>query len=106
MSEVKVLSDSEFKDFIEKNDLALIDFYADWCAPCHLIKPVIEELSKELEGVEFGKIDVDKNREKAKEFGIMSVPTLLIFKKGKLVDRLTGVVPKEMIKKRLEKFID
>ena len=107
MPEVRVLSDAEFSNFIEKNEVALIDFYADWCPPCHVIKPVIEELSQELEGkAEFGKINVDKNKEKAKEFGIMSIPTLLIFKKGKLVDRLTGALPKEAIKERLGKFID
>ena len=107
MTTIKNLSDKEFKDFIEKSNVALIDFYADWCAPCHVIKPVMEELSEELEGkAEFGKIDVDKNKERATEFGIMSIPTLLIFSKGKLVDRLTGAVPKEIIKERLGKFID
>jgi thioredoxin 1 len=107
MSEVKVLNDSEFKDFVEKSNVALVDFYADWCAPCHIIKPVLEELSSELEGkAEFGKINVDQNKERAEEFGIMSIPTLLIFKKGKLVDRLTGALPKGVIKERLEKFTD
>lgn len=107
MSEVKVLNDDEFKDFIEKSNVVLIDFYADWCGPCQIIKPVMKELSEELEGkAEFGKIDVDKNKERATEFGIMSIPTLLIFSKGKLVDRLTGAVPKEIIKERLGKFID
>ncbi|MCK4335852.1 MAG: thioredoxin [Candidatus Aenigmarchaeota archaeon] len=107
MTIIKNLSDKEFKDFIEKSNVALIDFYADWCAPCYVIKPVMEELSDELEGkAEFGKIDVDKNKERATEFGIMSIPTLLIFSKGKLVDRLTGAVPKEIIKERLGKFID
>lgn len=107
MSEVKVLNDAEFKDFIEKSNVALIDFYADWCGPCQIIKPVMKELSEELEGkAEFGKIDVDKDKERATEFGIMSIPTLLIFSKGKLVDRLTGTVPKEIIKERLGKFID
>ena len=107
MSEVKVLNDAEFKNFIEKSNVALIDFYADWCGPCQIIKPVVEELSEELDGkAEFGEIDVDKNKERATEFGIMSIPTLLIFSKGKLVDRLTGAVPKEIIKERLGKFID
>lgn len=107
MTIIKNLSDKEFKDFIEKSNVALIDFYADWCAPCYVIKPVMEELSDELEGkAEFGKIDVDKDKERATEFGIMSIPTLLIFSKGKLVDRLTGAVPKEIIKERLGKFID
>ncbi len=103
---IKNLSDSDFKDFINKSNLTLIDFYADWCAPCHMVSPSIEELSREMEGVEFGKINVDHEQENAAELGIMSIPTLLIFSKGKLVDRLTGAVPKETIKERLGKFID
>lgn len=103
---IKNLSDKEFKNFVEGSDVALVDFYADWCAPCHMVSPVIEELSKETESVEFGKIDVDQNKERAMEYGIMSIPTLLIFSRGKLVDRLTGVFPKETIKERLSKFMD
>ncbi len=107
MAEVKVLNDTEFKDFTEKNGVALIDFYADWCGPCKMIKPTIEELSQELEGkAAFGKINVDQNKERATEYGIMSIPTLLIFKEGKLMDRLQGALPKETIKERLGKFID
>lgn len=107
MVEVKDVSDSGFRDFVEKSKLALIDFYADWCGPCQIIKPFIEDLSKDLEGrVAFGKMDVDKNKEIASEFGIMSIPTILIFNKGTLVDRLTGALPKEDIKERLDKFID
>ncbi|UCC92022.1 MAG: thioredoxin [Candidatus Aenigmatarchaeota archaeon] len=106
MTTIKNLSDEEFKDFVEKSELALIDFYADWCGPCKIMKPMIDELSKEIEGVEFGKINVDQNQENAVELGIMSIPTLLIFSKGKLVDRLTGAVPKETIRERLGKFID
>jgi thioredoxin 1 len=107
MAVVKKLSDEEFRDFVEKNDVTLIDFYADWCGPCQMIKPAIEDLSKDLEGrVAFGKMDVDKNKERASEFGIMSIPTMLIFNKGKLVDRLTGALHKEAIKERLDKFID
>lgn len=103
---IKNLSDSDFKDFVKKSKLSLIDFYADWCAPCHMVSPAIEELSREMEGVEFGKIDIDQNKEIAMEYGIMSIPTLLIFNEGKLVDRLIGALPKERIKERLGKFLD
>ncbi len=107
MPEMSVLTDSDFANFVKNNDVVLVDFYADWCGPCHMIKPVIEELSREMEGkVKFGKVDVDRNKEKAIEYGIMSIPTLLIFKNGKLVDRLTGAMPKEAIKERIEKFLD
>ena len=104
---VKNVSDSEFKDLIQDNSLVLVDFYADWCGPCHAIKPALEEPSMELDGrVAFAKIDFDQNKERASEFGIMSIPSLLIFSNGKLVDRLTGALPKEMIKERLDKFIE
>ncbi len=104
---VSFLTDSDFKDFVEKNEVVLVDFYADWCGPCQIVKPILEELSQELEGkAKFGKIDVDRNKERAMEYGIMSIPTLLIFKDGKLVDRLVGAMPKEMIKERLEKFFE
>ncbi len=88
MGNVKNLSDSDFADFVKNNDVVLVGFYADWRAvPCQMIKPVIEELSREMEGkVKFGKVDVDRNKEKAMEYGIMSIPTLLIFKNRKLVD--------------------
>ena len=104
---IKNVSDSEFKDFIGNNNLVLVDFYADWCGPCHMIKPALEELSGELDGkVAFAKIDVDQNKETASEFGVMSIPSLLIFSNGRLIDRLTGALPKEIIKERLGKFTE
>lgn len=106
MEKVKSLKDSEFKDFVEKNDTVLADFYADWCGPCKMISPVLEDLADEFKGkIAFCKLNVDENKERAGEFGIMSIPTLLIFSKGNLVDRLTGALPKETIKERLEKFL-
>ena len=104
---MEVLDDSGFGDFVGNNKVAVIDFYADWCGPCHAIKPVLEELSRELDGkAKFGKIDVDRNKENAGKFGVMSIPTLLIFSGGRLVDRLTGALPKETIKERIQKFVE
>lgn len=81
-----------------------IDFYADWCGPCVVMKPVIEELEKELTGdIEIKKIDVDQNQEEASKYGVMSIPTYLILKDGKEVDRLVGVTSKEVIKHKLSK---
>ncbi|NIO22929.1 MAG: thioredoxin [Candidatus Aenigmarchaeota archaeon] len=106
MGKITDLSDSEFRDFLGKNNLVMVDFFADWCGPCHMLSPVIEKLSEELENVKFAKMDVDQNRETPGKFGILSIPTLLVFKEGKLVDRLTGVLPKRSIEDRLRKFLD
>lgn len=106
MGNVKDISDSEFRGFLEKNNLVLVDFFADWCGPCHMVSPLIEELSKEMEGVAFAKMNVDQNRQTPGKFGILSIPTLLMFKEGKLVDRLTGVLPKHAIGERIKKFLD
>lgn len=103
---VESLNDENLGSFLKKNKIALVDFYAEWCAPCKAMAPIIEELSNEMKGkVAFGKIDVDKNEESRNKYGVMSVPTLIIFSSGKLVDRIVGLFPKEMIKKRLEKII-
>ncbi|MEM5871993.1 MAG: thioredoxin [Candidatus Aenigmatarchaeota archaeon] len=100
------LSDSNLTEFLQKNKLVLIDFYADWCGPCQALSPIIEELEKEMKGkVAFGKINVENSEKSAAKYGIMAVPTMIIFKSGKLVDRFEGLMPKEMIKKRLEKFL-
>jgi len=106
MGNVKDLKDSEFRDFLCKNDLVLVDFFAEWCGPCRMISPLIEKLSEELESVKFAKMNVDHNRETPGKFGIMSIPTLLVFKEGKLVDRLTGSFPKQAIEERIRKFLD
>lgn len=84
--------------------MQFVDFYADWCGPCVVMKPVIEELEKDLAGdVEIKKIDVDQNQEEASKYGVMSIPTYLILKDGKEVDRFVGVTSKEVIKHKLSK---
>ena len=82
--------------------LQLLDFYADWCGPCVVMNPVIEELERELKGnVEIKKIDVDQNQDEASKYGVMSIPTYLILKDGKEVERFVGVQSKEVIKHKL-----
>lgn len=96
----------KFNGFVEKSKVAIVDFYADWCGPCQALKPVLEKLSEDLKGkVAFGKINVDHNRETAGKYGIMSIPTLIIFKNGKLADRLVGAMPAETIKQRLGRLM-
>jgi thioredoxin 1 len=81
---------------------ALVDFWATWCGPCRIIAPHVEALAEEFEGkVVVGKLDVDANRGTAIKYGIQSIPTLLYFKGGKVVDRVVGVVDKKVIKEKL-----
>ena len=80
----------------------IVDFYADWCGPCIAMKPVIEELGEELSGrVEIKKVNVDENQEEASKYGVMSIPTYLILKDGKEVERFVGVTSKEVIKHKI-----
>lgn len=99
------LNDQNFDEFIEKYDVALIDCWADWCGPCKMLEPIIEELAEEMAGeVAFGKLDVDENGGKSGEYGVTSIPTLLMFKDGELVDKLIGAMPKDALKQNLEKY--
>ncbi len=102
---VKV-SDDDMNDFVEKYPLAVIDFWAAWCGPCRMVAPVLKQLAKEMQGkVTFGKLNVDENRRTSGAFGISSIPTMVIFKDGKEVDRIMGALPKEALKKELAKHI-
>ncbi|HDD46349.1 MAG TPA: thioredoxin [Candidatus Aenigmarchaeota archaeon] len=101
-----LLSDRDFKENVKKYDVVVVDMYAEWCMPCKVIAPIIEELAKKYHGkVAFFKMDIDKNPLTAMEFGVMSIPTLLIFKDGKMVDRLVGALPINLIEERIKKFI-
>ena len=104
MSEPTVLTDDNFSAEVLNADLpVLVDFWATWCGPCRMIAPIVQELSSEYEGrAKVGKLDVDEAQKTAAEFGIRSIPTLLIFKKGKVADQLIGAVPKGQITEKLE----
>jgi thioredoxin 1 len=98
------ITDANFTDEVEKSDLpVLLDFWAVWCGPCKMIAPIVEELAGEYSGkIKIGKLDVDNNPGVATKFGIRSIPTLLIFKEGKLVDQIVGAVPKGHIVEKLK----
>ncbi len=99
------ITDADIDNAINKYETIVIDCWAPWCGPCRMVAPVIEELAKELHGkVVFGKLNVDENPGTSTKHQIMSIPTLLVFKKGNLVERLVGAYPKEELKKKLETY--
>ena len=104
MSGLLHLSDAEFETQVLESELpVLIDLWAPWCGPCHMVSPIVEELAEEYDGkVVFAKMNTDENPATATQFGIMSIPTLLLFKDGELVDRIVGVRPK----RTLQQWID
>ena len=104
MSEPIALTDDNFSDEVLSAELpVLVDFWATWCGPCRMIAPIVEELSSEYEGkAKVCKLDVDTAQKTAAEFGIRSIPTLLIFKEGKVADQLIGAVPKQQIAETLD----
>lgn len=90
---------NENYDEIIQGDIVIVDFYAEWCGPCKMLTPILEEISKE-ENIKIIKVDVDKHLDIAKKFGIMSVPTMYIYKNGNIVNKLVGFMPKdELIEK-------
>lgn len=89
---MELISENEFNEFIN-NDCVLVDFYATWCGPCKMMGPVLEELSSSRSEVKVAKVDVDKLQPLAQKYGVMSIPTLLLFKNGSLVDKKIGFTP-------------
>ncbi len=95
---VTELNVGNFDKFI-KDGKVVIDFWAAWCGPCKVLSPIVEEISGELKGVKFGKVDVDAESGLAQRFQIMSIPTLLYFKNGEMVNRTTGAMDKDELEK-------
>ena len=104
MSHEITLNDDNFKkEVLESDKPVLVDFWASWCAPCLMIAPVVEELAGEYEGkAKVGKVNTEDNATITGQYGIISIPTLIIFKEGKPVDQIIGVVSKDVIKKKLD----
>ncbi|HEY5620405.1 MAG TPA: thioredoxin [Candidatus Bathyarchaeia archaeon] len=97
------ISDGTFDEFVSKYPLTLVDCWAPWCGPCRVVGPIIDNLAKEYAGkVAFGKLNTDENIATASKFGIMAIPTMLVLKKGQLVDQIVGAVPKARIEEVLK----
>lgn len=99
------LTDAEFGGALKSHTMLVVDAYADWCGPCRAVAPVIKELAGEYAQVSFAKVDVDNNPNIARTFGIQSIPTLLFFKNGMLVDRVVGAYPKPQLKSRVDALL-
>ncbi|MBN2170544.1 MAG: thioredoxin [Candidatus Krumholzibacteriota bacterium] len=101
------LTDASFDQAVQKYPLLVVDFWAEWCGPCRVIGPIIEQLAGEQQGrIVFGKLDTEANPETPARFDIHSIPTMLVFKNGQLADRLVGVQPKDALLAEFEKHMD
>lgn len=103
MSVLKITSENYGKEVLESNKPVLIDFYADWCGPCRMMSPIIDEIADEMgEGIKVGKINVDDNQDLAMKYNVMSIPTILVIKEGNVTKTFVGVTDKNEIKEALK----
>ncbi len=101
---VKPITDTDFEKEIS-NGTVLVDFWAEWCGPCKALSPILEELSGEMDDINFTSLDIDTNQQTPQKFGITAVPTLLLFRDGEIIARLQGALPKVQLKNTLQKHL-
>ena len=99
-----IITDGSFNEVLSTNDLVLVDFWAEWCGPCKMLSPILDEISNER-GLLVGKLNVDENPEKMEEYSIHSIPTMVLFKSGQPVKTITGAKPKHLLLKELSEWI-
>ena len=99
-----IVTDSTFDEIISSNSLVLMDFWAEWCGPCRMVGPVLEEISNET-GLLVGKLNIDENQGKTAEYGVASIPNMVLFKDGKPVHSVIGAMPKHMLLKELSQWL-
>jgi len=107
VADVFIIGDSEFKkEVLECEEPVLVDFWASWCAPCRAIAPAVEELAVQYKGkVKVAKLNIDEHQDTPQQYGVRSIPTLLVFKAGKVVEQIVGAVPKARLEEALKKVV-
>lgn len=105
MAEIVILNDGTFNDKISDDKPILVDFWAEWCGPCRVIAPVLEEIAQEQDGFNIGKLDVDHNPQAAAAHDVMSIPTLILFKDGVEKKRIVGAAPKHRLLQDLAEYV-
>jgi thioredoxin 1 len=103
MGKTIILTDANFDETVNSDKPVLVDFWAEWCGPCKMIGPLVEELANDYDGkAVIAKLNVDENPATTAKFGVRSIPTLLVFKKGQIVDKQVGAVPKSILAQKIE----
>jgi len=103
---MKELSENNFSEEVNKEKLVIVDFWAEWCMPCRMLSPILEKLEKEFEEVEFAKLNTDENPVVAMKYGIFSIPTVMMFYKGKVVNSFVGAMPESVVRREIERAIE
>ena len=100
-----IVTDKTFQQVLDENDIILIDFWAEWCGPCKMVSPILEEISKEF-GLPVGKLNVDENPGKSQEYSVQSIPTMVLFRDGRPVHTVLGAMPKHKLLKELAEWLN
>ena len=107
MKPLNINDESFGREVLESTELTIVDFWAPWCGPCKMIAPILDEIASHYEGqVRVTKLNVDENRASSQQFGITSIPTLLFFSNGTVVDRISGAVPRSQLKARISRLLN